>query len=191
MRDDILEENENYRVRILPDQDPMEPEVMVPMLRFDRGGAEHIDNRDRPTDNDSDIENAAVNWGSPGSSDFFKFEKYLRAFFGTTAIESYYSGSYWYVAYDTAAWREHTGVTDGPAAVNAWLNEWKSYVEGEVYFYVVEEKASETTTTTFRGGRTETNTTEVWETVDSCGGFIGWDYAVREAREAFEREAGE
>jgi hypothetical protein len=180
--ENVLETSDDsrFRVRLEPDPYPDEPydDGQSPLLRLDyrRGWqAEHVMATGRPTDDDDRIEEAAARWGS----NFTLLEKYLRAYYGMTAIETWHSGDYWYVTYDTAKWREHVGAPEGSVD----MSEYKAWCEGDCWFYVVEENV------TWQRTDNPDVTMGTWEHVDSCGGFYGSEYAGQCAREALKDTA--
>jgi hypothetical protein len=63
----------------------------------------------------------------------------------------------------------------------AELNEWRAYVEGDVWGYVVERKVDLS--------MTDCDVIESWEEVDSCWGFYGEEWAEQAAVEALDDEA--
>lgn len=171
-------EDGHFRVQLVLDPYPDEPydDGQSPLMRLDYSGygyrAEHIMATGRPLDADSYVEAAAERWGT----DFGLLEKYLRAYHGTTQVKTWHSGDYWYITYDSAAWREYIGVTADKA--EAWLadhsdsinlNEYRAYCEGDVWFWVVEKNV------TWHRDDDPDETMETWETVDSCGGYYGSD----------------
>jgi hypothetical protein len=200
---ETLDERNGYRVRLALDESPEKPYDcgQSPLLRIEPmsyGSArvEHIQVGDRPTDDDAAIENAVQHWLThPGEKDWHLFERYLRAYYGVTVIETYWSESYWYVTYNSKAWRRSIGFDgklapeddDNPAKPN--LDEYKAWCEGDVYYYVVEKLITWTTDDDFNGA--SVTTMDTWETVDSCGGYYGDEYAREAALEAFVGEAGE
>lgn len=174
---EIVEERGDYRVLLVADPFPEEPynDGQSPVIRFEGGSADHI----RAAGGDEErVERAAEFWGPPNRSSWDKFEKYMRGFFGTTEIITYYSGSYWYVTYDTAAWRERIGAS-GPD-----LTEWIAYCEGEVYGYEVEKLTHLYVKNKESSDYSEHS--EAWENVDSSGGFYGYDWAFESARRALD-----
>jgi hypothetical protein len=181
-----------FRVRLVLDESPDEPydDGQSPLLRIDVGSygnvlrADHVMATGRPTNDDAQIEAAAIQWGSP-SGDVFEryFEKYLRAYFGTREIETWYSGSYWYITYDTAAWREYIGFEPDAETPHPLVNmdEYRAWCEGDCWYYVVEKNVL------WRKDENPDEMMESWEHVDSCGGYYG-DYAKEAALEAFDSE---
>lgn len=176
---EVVEERGDYRVVLYPDidsSDPRDNDGQSPLIRFYRDTAEHI----APTwksGREDNIEGAARRWGPPNRDTWHLFETYMRAFHGTTQIETYYSGNHWYVTYDTTEWREDTGAP----ANSVDITEWKAYCEGEVYGYVVQKRV---TWLAQDDAGAEYGTMETWDDVDSLWGFYGYDYAIRNARDA-------
>jgi len=187
----VLEERGNWRVLLRPDEYPDEPDddSGPPIIRIDRSryrsglssSAEHVMTGSRPAGNDSRIEEAAERW----ASDLNLFEKYLRAYHGTTQTMQYGPNQvtdYTYIAYDTAEWRAYVGFKEGklppPGSVN--LNEWRAYLEGDVYYYTVQKQV------TWKTDDPDFDDETRWEDVPdySVGGFYGYQYAEESAREA-------
>jgi hypothetical protein len=181
---EILEERNGYRVRLVQDESPDAPyyDGQSPLLRMEYcSGAwrsEHIDSGTlRPRDNDSAIEEAASRWGT----DFPKLEKYLRAYYGATQVEEWYSGDYWYITYDSRAFRDAVGAPAGSAD----MTEYRAYVEGNGWGYIVEKQVHWSTEDDYPDR-------DSWEEVESCWGFYGLgDCFETTAREAFKAYAGD
>lgn len=180
---EVLETAGDYRVKIIADEDAHEPydDGASPLLRVSPrragGCAEHVQVGARPAGDDDRIENAIAHWDATPSYDTWDlFEKYLRAFYGVTQIETWWSGSYWYVTYDSARWREHTGAPAGSAD----MAEYKSWCEGDCYGYIVEKRVTWTTDDPDYDNHDE------WEPVPdgSCWGFYGHEDVESEARAA-------
>ena len=171
--EEILETTEDgrFRVKLVLDEYPAEPydDGQSPLMRIDHHRAEHIMATGRPTDSDDQIEGAISYWHTcPADSNWRLFEKYLRAFHGVTKIETWHSGSYWYVTYDPAAWREHVGAAKGSVD----MSEYRAWCEGDVWGYVVQKRV------TWRTDDPDYADEERWEaTDDSCWGFYGSDGA--------------
>jgi len=172
-----------FRVRLIRDEYAAEPydDGQSPLLQLEYRGswrATHVMATGRPLDDDARIEEAAERWGYGTNAALL--EKYLRAYYGVTAIESWHSGDYWYVTYDPARWREHVGADAGSVD----LSEYRAWCEGDVWGYVVEKRV--TWHTDDPGYEDETR----WEaTDDSCWGFYGSDgpngaYLEQTARDA-------
>lgn len=177
---ETLETKGDYRVRLVADECPDEPydDGQSPLMRLDHTSygwiAEHIMATGRPLDNDGFVENAAMCWGT----DFRLLEKYLRAFHGATKVETWHSGSYWYITYDSAAWREHVGAPEGSAD----MSEYRAWCEGDVWGWVVEKRVTWTTGDDY-------DDRESWEHVDSCWGYYGSGGANGEYLKTCAREA--
>lgn len=100
-------------------------------------------------------------------------DRYLRTCRGVTSVVNAESSDLYAFTFDPAEWRESVGAPEGSA--NA--DEWNAWMRGECYGYVIQER---TTWRTDDGRNMDT-----WETVDSCWGFYGWDYAEQTARDTF------
>jgi hypothetical protein len=178
---ELLKEQDDLRVQIVADYDAGEPDddSQSPLLRIDSRHDDwdtaHVDKGTmRPRDDDEKIEYAVLRWGGPSSRDWRYVEKYLRAFFGVTQIETYWSDTYWYVSYDSEAWRDATGAPAGSAD----MSDYKAWVEGDVWGYVIEKRV------VWQDKYGNLADQERWEEVDSCWGYYGHDYAEESALEA-------
>lgn len=180
---DVIEQGDRYRLVMVPDEHADEPydEGSSPIVRVEynhAGGwrAEVVDKTGAYVPDEIDaILGAAQRFG--GDSDLF--DRYLRAFHGTREVVWYQSrGGETYVTFDTPEWREHLGIADDATGVVS-LDEWRAYVEGDVWGWVIEESA-----TWHRDGTDDTR--ETWEHVDSCFGYYGRMYAEEAGREMFE-----
>jgi hypothetical protein len=182
--EEVLETQGDYRVKLVLDEGPAEPEHdgQSPLLRLDRGGydsvrAEHIMATGRPLDDDDQIEYAARHWDTtPADRDWRLFETYLRAWYGVTQIETWHSGSYWYVTYDSAAWREYAGTEPGSAD----MAEYRAWCEGEVFGVVLEKRVHWSTEDP------DFDDEDRWEEIPdgASWGYYGYDWAVQCAKEA-------
>lgn len=188
MLNDVVMVQGDMRVRLVREDAPDQPyhDGRSPVLRLcplGGGGcrADYIDGIGGfPPSAIRQIVGAAGRW----CRDRDLFERYLRMFHGTTAIEWYDGrcdgGDYLYVTFDTADWRRHHGLAGGSGAVD--MSDWRAYCEGEVYGYAIEERA------TWRRASQAGAASEImqtWELVDSRWGHYGTDYAERAARQAF------
>lgn len=193
---EVLDQRDGLRVRLVPDEYPGEPydDGRSPILRLHPlrwwGGwrAEYIDTIGGYAPAAiNDIVTAAQKWA--GEPDLF--ERYLRMVHGTTEIEWYDSrpgsGDYVYVTFDTADWRAHHGLPDQPTG-NIDMSDWRAYCEGDVYGYLIEERA---TWHRVDDGNSSPSTRESWEQIDSWWGFYGHDYAEDTAIERFNELAPE
>jgi hypothetical protein len=181
---ETIETSGNYRVQLVIDEAAGEPydDGGAPIMRLEyQGGywhAEHVDSGGRPHDGDGRIEEAAQRWGT----DFDLLEKYLRAYHGTTKLQTWHSGDYWYLAYDTAPWRDYTGARADLIAGEDLMAEYRAYAEGDVWGYVVERQVT--------WHADDYDDRDSWEPVDSCWGFYGHDYARQSALEALASATG-
>lgn len=181
--DEILDTSEDgrFRVKLVADEYPDEPYDygQSPLMRLDYGHygwpAEHVMTGGRPTEADAYVEAAAARWGP----DFDLLEKYLRAYHGATKVETWHSGSYWYVTYDSAAWREWAGAPEGSAD----MSEYRAWCEGDVWGWVVEKNV------TWHADDPDYGDMATWEHVDSCWGYYGSDGANGEYLRQSAREA--
>lgn len=100
-------------------------------------------------------------------------ERFAKIFYGATKMDSYWSEGIrgYYVAFDTAEWRETVGVTPELLKDENYLSEVQAWAEGEVYGHIVEKFDAEA---------------DDWDVVEdgTCWGFYGRDYAEQAAREA-------
>lgn len=205
---EVIEERGEYRATITLDQWPSEPdfESGCPVLR--------IDGRDRVEDTGYGSGSAKhdglttyeatdalayfiANAGIPDGVGLFA--RYLRCFHGGDAVGYHlgYSNEYGYCAYTTremARWWGHTDTDTIPLqrslaeALIPELNEWQAYVEGDVYVYDIERKVITVTGTLSLDRDVLHPLTEgsAWESVDSCSGYYGEQYAREAALEALD-----
>jgi hypothetical protein len=125
-------------------------------------------------------------------------ERWLKAFHGSTVVETWHSGDAWYLAADTARWREAMGVTPEQireeAQRGSLMAEYQAWVQGQVYGYVVERKAVEYTVVTDpnSGAVIGTRREETWVEVEdgSVWGLYGYEWATRAAEEALAEHLG-
>jgi hypothetical protein len=183
---EILDTQGRYRARLVLDEDAGEryDDGASPLLRIDSGArATHVMATGRPLDADETVEQAISYWHTtPGDSNWRLIERYLRAFHGVTQIETWHSGSYWYVTYDSAAWREYAGAPPGSAD----MSEYRAWCEGDVWGWVVEKLVLWTTA----DAAVSPAFKDEWEHVNSCWGYYGnGEYLKQCAREALAYEA--
>jgi hypothetical protein len=181
------------RVRLVQDVDAGElyDDGGAPIWRVEGnayGGwrVEHVDTITSFEPNERIAEAIAQLWSEKDEV----LERYLRIFHGVTITERWHSGTYWYFTCDPAQWREHLGLTPENVAgfkdpQYSLMSEYKAWVNGEVYGYIVEEKVrwqrvDEGGTPTLT---VEPNQRETWEEVESCYGYYGYHYAMEEATE--------
>lgn len=105
-----------------------------------------------------------------------KFERYVRAFHGTTHVEWFSSSvdrsSPQYVTLDTAHWRESLGVPADCPNGGVDATEWRAYIDGDVWVLVVEEETTWARLDDYGRPVTLSERTE-WETLEALGGFYG------------------
>jgi len=121
-----------------------------------------------------------------------RVERWLKAFHGATVVETWHSGDAWYLAADTAKWRETVGVTPElirqQAERGSLMSEYKAWVQGDVYGYVIERRTVAYTTVVdpadghVIGSRHE----DEWVEADGLWGLYGHEYAVKTAEEDFD-----
>ena len=92
------------------------------------------------------------------------FERYLRLVHGTTAIEEATERDLTVITFDTAAYREHVGIT-GPAGLTGEYQQWRAWLDGDVYEAIVERHTAD----------------ECWIHQDALCGLYGWSYAHQRA----------
>lgn len=142
---EVLKTEGSYRVVIIADDDPFAPEgdLEPPLLRIDHGQPSFA----REDGEHGDVVLTAFQrWCvRPNDRGWPLFEKYMRAFMGATVIQPWLSeNGNWYVAYDTPAWRERSGLAGDPnwranIAGQDLIGDWKAYTNGDVWGYRVEK----------------------------------------------------
>lgn len=124
-------------------------------------------------------------WEHFGPSRAGLFVRYVRMLGGEAEYYSPQSGiaAVWYLTREDI---EREAVASDPdwarKYIDAEAREYEAWADGDVYGYVIESRAD---WQRIRPSTNETETREGWDTVDSCWGFFGYDYAAEEAREAF------
>ena len=117
--------------------------------------------------------------------DIDTLERYLRMFHGVVGFDSFDTQDEKYVNVvtreDLTEWgfsslEDYRARADWDDPSHGNLTEWRAYAEGDVWSYAVERREHWTSDT----GKTH----DTWETVDSCGGFYGRQYAEEAALEA-------
>lgn len=188
---EVLKEENGYRVVLMLDDAPQEPDDdgANPILRIDpayrSGGVEvtHVDKGHmRPRDGDERIEELARHLFEeyPARRALEILERALKYARGVTKVVTYWSESYWYAAYDSAAFREAVGAAEGSAD----LTEYKAWIEGDVWGYAVEKQV-----TWAAQDEPQLRTMTTWEPVEDeeSWGYYGHEYAEEAALEAFSR----
>lgn len=191
-----------YRVRLVLEEGADEPydDGSVPLWRgrwhgVGAGGAEWRVEQVQMTSFDaSDVAlgEAIARFRGPTEPEV---ERWLKAFHGATVVETWHSGDAWYVAADTAKWREAMGVTPEQIrkeAERSLMSEYQSWVQGEVYGYVIERRAVAYTQVIepvgghVIGSRHEEEWVEVDDGDGSLYGLYGYEYAVKTAEDDFD-----
>lgn len=192
---DVVEERGQYRAVIEIDQYPHEPdhEVGCPVLRVEPsgwgGGTVSFTGYGSLSERGDGLSASAEyilqrfvqyhGW----SEGIDVFARFIRIFHGGTVTT--HSGQGWreptYVAYTTERMvRDVWGNTDG-TGIEADIEEWAAYVEGEVYVAVIEQRVvSNLTISTLGGEIVSESSDEDWHQVECFGGL----YGERWAREA-------
>ncbi len=198
---DIVKENDSYRVRLEYDDSGEKPydEGAVPILSREFG---RYSNRwEAVNEQGKDFESIISELYNRFDNEEEVIERFLKIFHGAYSVEWSSSQDNRYLAFDTAAWREHVGLSDewldrdsdikqdrSKLAVGS-LSEIMAWANGEVYGWIVERKLA--TYTTYKDpttGETVRETeSEDWEIMDSCWGFYGDEYAREAATEEFDR----
>ena len=196
---DIIEERANYRVRLELDDSGDKPydEGACPILQVGFGG---YGGREVTEFNEQ-----AKGWGDIFTEIDRRFEKtlevferYLRIFHGTRSFKTDNSDNYHYVAFDTAEWREHLGLTEEWAAkysievediAKGSLDEVMAWANGEIYGFIVEKKVEGIKS--FDDEDIDDEDFTEWREVDSCWGHYGRDWAEQAAKSALDEAIGE
>lgn len=195
---DIVKENDSYRVRLEHDDSGEKPydESAVPILaHYWRGSGYRFE---AVNDAGKEFEDLISELYNRFDNHEEVIERFLKIFLGAYSVEWDSSQEARYLAFDTAAWRAHVGLTDewldahtmerGKLAEGS-LTEIMAWANGEVYGWILERRL--TTYTTYKDpttGETVRETeSEDWEQVDSCWGYYGDKYAREVATEEFDR----
>lgn len=193
---EVLKEADGYRVVLMLDDAPEEPDDdgANPILRIDTGGAYnyakavHVDKGHmRPRDGDERVEEFARHLFSThrNARALAILERALKYARGVTKVVTYWSDSYWYAAYDSAAFREAVGADEGGTD----LTEYKAWIEGDVWGYSVEKQVRWRALERAYDGSPGYPDRTSWEPVEDeeCWGYYGHEYAEEAALEAFSR----
>jgi hypothetical protein len=183
---DIIEERNGFRVRLEYDDSPEAPynDGSVPIFQLDSERSDYIGGHSAEAFNrQAEPYLQAFRAFEHTGRQVELFERYIRIFHGAVKVQEWhlgYSREYGYLAFDTAVWREEVGAPIESLQKEDYLSEVRAWAEGDVYGWIVERNA--TYTKTYSDGREEDG--EEWETVDSCWGFYGRDYAEEAAKDA-------
>lgn len=183
--DGIIMQDDSRRVVLIPDAYPEEPydEGQSPLIRLDTRyyiSASHVGVSNRPSDDDDRIEEAARRWYY--RRDFPEIlARYLRIFHGSSQVETWRSDHCLYITYDTKRWRDWAGAPERSVS----LDEWKAYAEGDVWIWETQRLVS------YTADDDPSKTLRQWETIDSCGGYYGREWAEQAACDAWRDLTGE
>lgn len=181
-----------FRVLLVPEWDAEKPDHdgQVPVIRL----AHRDYSRNAVQEVGDDVHDGILEGLDRFDTDDL-WERYVRAFHGTSKITYFHSSSdrsspTW-VAFDSAAWREAHGVTVEQLAEEDIAGDFRAYVDGNVYGYVVQRRETWVPVGSWdaEGALDEDVTTrETWEDVDdgSAWGLYGREHAETAAREALE-----
>lgn len=201
---DYVKENENFRVMLVNDDSGDKP--------YDEGAApvlsrEHRDYSGQFTavnEQGKQYEDAVTEAYNRLNRDMDRVARYLRIFHGAYSVMEDSSDNCAYLAFDTAEWRKGHGLTDEhlesvkdkldrDKLAEGSLSEIMAWANGEVYGYVLEKRYTrnriESLTDPVTGLVTRTSTEEdvnVWESVEECYGYFGYDVAKEAAEEVFD-----
>lgn len=186
MYSEIVAENEKYRTSIVADEYPCEPDVLGPLVRITPGyygdirsvevltadmGQEDNDGR-KDYDLAWQLSNALERFGERQtlSGALELAEVYFRVFHGLTVhVWDGDRGDYWYAAVGDAG--------------KAFLDEYRSWCEGDVWLVQSEEKR--TGEKVYDNG--DAIPFEEWGEIETISGYIGREYAEAEARDLFDQ----
>jgi hypothetical protein len=181
---DIVEERDGYRVRLEYDDSGEQPydDGATPILTVERS-------RTWGSYNVAAFNSQGEEYVSAVSAILERHsietvERYLRMFHGTVKVETFYSEGIqgWYLAFDTAHWREHVGAPVESLDGYSYLAEVRAWAEGDVYGYIVERNVA--FTKTWESGDAEEGSEWLQVQDGSCWGFYGRDYAEEAAKQA-------
>lgn len=191
---DIIEENDDYRVRLEHDDSGEKPydEGAVPILsREFRGYGSRWEAVNDQAEGLTGLLNALEERFEEED-----IERFIRIFLGAYSVKWDSSDNCRYLAFDTAEWREKVGITDewlnresdmkmDPSELaSGSLEEVIAWANGEVYGYILERKV--TGRKVYDGEDiNDAEPFEEWQEVESCWGFYGRDYAEEEAKSEF------
>ncbi|MEU3265090.1 hypothetical protein [Streptomyces bacillaris] len=174
-----ITEDGRFRVRLVRDEHPQNPrtdsETLVHVITIDTHLGQY-----HPVDKDGGPLAEAwerLKWNRWTGID--TFTRYVSIMHGGIVLESSPvrgPRSLWYVTGEEARAIDGGLLTEG--YVEAEMQEYEAWAEGDVWGYVVEERVPWTRADDYDGFM------EIWVEVDSCFGFYGKPYARSQAREA-------
>jgi hypothetical protein len=121
----------------------------------------------------------------PDSEDLFI--RWAKIFHGATVVvDRPYAHTWglWYLMPDKA--KESTWSPE--RVIEAEIKEYQQWADGEIYGFVIERSVRWVPEEgqVFKDGEPTPNPMVTWETVSSCGGYFGYEYAKEAALEEFE-----
>lgn len=173
-----------YRAVVRPDSEPMQPDGDFFGYVFQVYGTRQAELCAKA--HGTPAEDFGLEYAWERFGDMVKVERYVRMFRGAVGFDYFDTRDGKFVNIVTMAdlnlWgftsvtehQEQTGNAD-PSSGN--LDEWRAYVEGDVYYFSIEKRVTWTPDDPGFEAREE------WETVDSTGGFYGYEHARDTARE--------
>lgn len=174
MSENVIEERGDYRVRVEYDSDSADEfpdwiqSAVIPMS-------------DRSLSYNDDYGYTDLIRGKWSHRRSEVIDRWLRIFHDVRAVTqvSLRAGDYLVLLTEVA--RKYYGTPDDhlQECVDGDAEAFRQWAEGEVYGYVIEERASWR-----RVGGDPGDTMDTWEIVDSLWGLYGSEYAEQEAREA-------
>ena len=188
--EEIVGESGDYRAVIKLDDGAEKPEWdgMVPVLQIDSNGygsvkAEAFNEQAEPYVHAFNVL-ADLYHGNGYIHEVF--DRYMRIFHGTVAIDSHNLGvsrEFGYVAFDTAAWREEMGCTEeqmkDEERKGDLLHDVRAWAEGDIWGVGLEKRV------TWSTEAEEYEDHDTWEETEDgfVWGHYGHDYAEESARE--------
>lgn len=185
-----------WRVRLVQDESADQPydDGSVPLWRVEHSGLGWRTEQVKMTSYDAvdvRLSDAVNKFGGPTTH---LVQRWLRAYHGVTIVDYWHSGNAWYVATDDADWRKAMGVTAEQIVheyerAGSLMAEYKAWVEGDVYGYVIERRhvAYTTVIEPADGEIIGTRKSEEWTQIDdvegSMFGMFGREYATETAKE--------
>jgi hypothetical protein len=187
----ILEKGDRFRLALLPEYDPDEPEDegSMPLWRIDRRGARRVEISNY--EEEIDLDGAVHRWHSMSPMSHEMIGRRLRAFHCATQVEWWSHQGIWYVAHDTEKWRAWSGASIANVAREAetsLMAAWKAYQEGDVWSYVIQRKVVWLRSTPNIDPHVPDglgSAMHTWQTVEALSALYGRDYAEEAAREDY------
>lgn len=187
----ILETRENFRVKLVADEDALFPENAgaTPVLQLDYMGYGSY-RAEALNDQAAEFLDAFQRFCGEYSSvrkPLEVFERYLKIFYGTVKVQTWNIGitrEFGYMAFDTAEWRETVGAPLESLKDEDYLTEVRAWADGDVWGYVVERQLNYTKTYAEDPDLTEEDSEWLEVAGGSCWGFYGREWAEESALQA-------